>query len=210
MLLLHFQIYWLLKFKKETTLITIKSLSHLSRQWNCWSLRCSWSITCRRCSNYIFILDLTHGFNMMHRDNCTTRREAFKFGDLVWLILEIWWYLPLQVSKKKLELHSGPPSDTSHDWIGPADSDSNLRPIKHNIPEKESRIEREFRQLVEQTQKWNQEYWASHNKNFFQVRIKFERKNSLMTCDSFPAEFQTCDYYFASPTFPGDVNCMIW
>ena len=31
---------------------------HLSRQWNCWSLTCSWSIACRRCSNYIFILNL--------------------------------------------------------------------------------------------------------------------------------------------------------
>ena len=30
-------------------------MSHLSRQLNCWSLRCSWSIACRRCSNYIFI-----------------------------------------------------------------------------------------------------------------------------------------------------------
>ena len=29
---------------------------HLSRQWNCWSLRCSWSITCWRCSNYLFKL----------------------------------------------------------------------------------------------------------------------------------------------------------
>ena len=26
-------------------------------QLNYWSLRCSWSIVCRRCSNYIFILD---------------------------------------------------------------------------------------------------------------------------------------------------------
>ena len=42
---------------------------HLLRQWNCWSLRCSWSIACRRCSNYIFILDLTHGFNEMGKDN---------------------------------------------------------------------------------------------------------------------------------------------
>ena len=35
--------------------------SHLSKQYNCWSLRWSWSIPCRRCSNYIFILDLTPG-----------------------------------------------------------------------------------------------------------------------------------------------------
>ena len=24
--------------------------THFSSQWNCWSLRCSWSIACRRCS----------------------------------------------------------------------------------------------------------------------------------------------------------------
>ena len=33
------------------------NIKHHSRQRNCWSLRCSWSIVCRRCSNYIFILD---------------------------------------------------------------------------------------------------------------------------------------------------------
>ena len=57
----------------------------------CWSLRCSWSIACRRCSNYIFILNLTPGFNKLHKDNCKTRRETFKF--LVRFILEIWRYV---------------------------------------------------------------------------------------------------------------------
>ena len=33
--------------------------THVSRQWNCWPLRCSWIMACRRCCNYIFILDLT-------------------------------------------------------------------------------------------------------------------------------------------------------
>ena len=33
------------------------------RQLNCWSLRCSWSIACWHCSNYIFNLNLTPGFN---------------------------------------------------------------------------------------------------------------------------------------------------
>ena len=46
----------------------------------------------RRCSNYIFILDLTPGFNGLGKGNCKTRRESFEFGDLVWLILEILWY----------------------------------------------------------------------------------------------------------------------
>ena len=62
---------------------------HLSRQWNCWSLRCSWSIACWRCSNYIFILDLTPGFNGLGKDDYMTRWESFKFWDLVRLILEI-------------------------------------------------------------------------------------------------------------------------
>ena len=34
---------------------------------------------CRHCSNYIFILDLTHSFNGLGKDNCKTRRESFMF-----------------------------------------------------------------------------------------------------------------------------------
>ena len=46
--------------------------------------------SCRRCSSYIFILNLTPGFNGLGIDNCKTRWETLKFGDLVLLILEIW------------------------------------------------------------------------------------------------------------------------
>ena len=56
-------------------------------QLNCWSLRCRWNIACRRSSNYIFILDLTPGFNGLSKDNCKMRRETFKFWDLMSLIL---------------------------------------------------------------------------------------------------------------------------
>ena len=37
----------------------------------------------------IFILDITSGFTGLGKDNCKTRRETFKFGDLVPLILDI-------------------------------------------------------------------------------------------------------------------------
>ena len=57
-------------------------------QLNCWSFRCSWSTACQRCSNYIFILNLTPGFNGFGKDNYKMRREVFKFWDLVRLILE--------------------------------------------------------------------------------------------------------------------------
>ena len=40
-------------------------------------------IACRRCSNYIFILDLTPAFSELDKDNYETRRETFKFWDLV-------------------------------------------------------------------------------------------------------------------------------
>ena len=53
---------------------------------------CSWSIACRRCSNYIFIRDLTPGFNGLGNDNRKTGRESFKFWDLVRLILGILRY----------------------------------------------------------------------------------------------------------------------
>ena len=61
---------------------------HTCGRLNCWSLRCSWSIASRRCSNYIFILNLLHGFNRLGKHNCKTKRETF--WDLVRLILEIW------------------------------------------------------------------------------------------------------------------------
>ena len=64
-----------------------------SRQYNCWSLICSWNSACRCCSNYIFILHLTPGFNGSGKDNCKMRQKTFKFGDLVWLILKVWWYI---------------------------------------------------------------------------------------------------------------------
>ena len=60
---------------------------------NCWSLRCSWSIACRRCPNYIFILDLITGFNGLGKGNCKMRRELSNFCDLLRRILEIRWYI---------------------------------------------------------------------------------------------------------------------
>ena len=81
---------------------------HLSVQWKSWSLRCSWSIACRRCSNYIFILDFMTGFNGLGKNNCNMRRALFKSYDSVRLILRdftvlcIWWTLIIEQSDKPL------------------------------------------------------------------------------------------------------------
>ena len=71
---------------------SLKYNTHLSRQWSCWTLRCIWSIACRRCSNCIFILHWTLGFNVLCEDNWKPSRETFKFWDLVCFVLEILRY----------------------------------------------------------------------------------------------------------------------
>ena len=55
-----------------------------------WVFKCCWNIAGRCCSNYIFILDLTHRFIGLGKGNCKTRREAFLFWDLVHRISEVW------------------------------------------------------------------------------------------------------------------------
>ena len=61
------------------------------------SLRCIWSIAYRCCSTYIFILDLTPGFNILGGGNRKTRQESFRFWDLVCLILAILQYMMLSI-----------------------------------------------------------------------------------------------------------------
>ena len=69
--------------------------SHLSVQSNCWSFKCSSIIACWRCSNYIFIHISIPGFNGLGKNNCKTRWETFKFGDLVRVILVVWWNISI-------------------------------------------------------------------------------------------------------------------
>ena len=99
--------------------------THFSMQLNCWSLRPSWSIACQRCSNYIFILDLTPGFNGLG--------EAFKFWDSVRLILETLWYVmlsPIQCSFTVLSASMTVNIDT---WFNASSPGQNGWHISDNI-----------------------------------------------------------------------------
>ena len=49
----------------------------------------SWLTACRRCSKYIFILNLTPGFERLGNDIWQTRRKIFKFWDWVRFILKV-------------------------------------------------------------------------------------------------------------------------
>ncbi|XP_036605584.1 skin secretory protein xP2 [Trichosurus vulpecula] len=66
-----------------------------------------------------------------------------------------------------------PPRKSCHDWIGPPDRYSNLRPIKFYIPENESPLEQRLRKLRQETQEWNQQYWANQNQTFSKEKEEF-------------------------------------
>ncbi|XP_003463184.1 cytochrome c oxidase assembly factor 8 [Cavia porcellus] len=66
-----------------------------------------------------------------------------------------------------------PPRKSHHDWIGPPDRHSNLRPIHFYKPEKESLLEQKLRELRQETQEWNQQFWANQNLSFSKEKEDF-------------------------------------
>uniref|UniRef100_A0A8D1G4M8 Cytochrome c oxidase assembly factor 8 n=1 Tax=Sus scrofa TaxID=9823 RepID=A0A8D1G4M8_PIG len=64
-----------------------------------------------------------------------------------------------------------PPRKSCHDWIGPPDKYSNLRPVHFYIPENESPLEQKLRELRQETQEWNQQFWANQNLTFHKVSL---------------------------------------
>ncbi|XP_047593178.1 cytochrome c oxidase assembly factor 8 isoform X1 [Lutra lutra] len=68
-----------------------------------------------------------------------------------------------------------PPRKSCHDWIGPPDKHSNLRPVHFYVPENESPLERKLRQLRQETQEWNQQFWANQNLTFRKEKEEFIR-----------------------------------
>nr|XP_051690845.1 cytochrome c oxidase assembly factor 8 isoform X4 [Oryctolagus cuniculus] len=66
-----------------------------------------------------------------------------------------------------------PPRKSCHDWIGPPDRYSNLRPVHFYIPENESPLERRLRELRQETQEWNQQFWAAQNLTFAKEKEEF-------------------------------------
>lgn len=62
-----------------------------------------------------------------------------------------------------------PPPHSRHDWIGPPDRLSNLRPVIFHVPRDESALERRLREARQDAQAWNQRFWAQQNAAFQQV-----------------------------------------
>ncbi|KFO22292.1 hypothetical protein H920_16318, partial [Fukomys damarensis] len=66
-----------------------------------------------------------------------------------------------------------PPRKSHHDWIGPPDRHSNLRPVHFFVPENESSLEQKLRELRQETQEWNQQFWANQNLTFSKEKEDF-------------------------------------
>ncbi|KAM7164996.1 cytochrome c oxidase assembly factor 8 isoform 3-T3 [Macrochelys suwanniensis] len=66
-----------------------------------------------------------------------------------------------------------PPAHSCNDWIGPPDRHSNLRPIVFHIPKNESPLGRRLREFRQETQVWNQQFWASQNVSFRKGKEEF-------------------------------------
>ncbi|CAN9502658.1 unnamed protein product [Ophioblennius macclurei] len=66
-----------------------------------------------------------------------------------------------------------PAPSTTHDWIGPPNPLSNLRPIVYRVPEDESELERRLRLLRQETEDWNHQFWTKQNISFTKEKEAF-------------------------------------
>ncbi|KAM9708664.1 cytochrome c oxidase assembly factor 8 [Menidia menidia] len=66
-----------------------------------------------------------------------------------------------------------PQPSTTHDWIGPPNPLSNLRPIVYHIPENESELEKRLRNLRQDTSDWNHDFWTKQNITFSKEKEAF-------------------------------------
>ncbi|XP_069063380.1 cytochrome c oxidase assembly factor 8 isoform X2 [Pleurodeles waltl] len=66
-----------------------------------------------------------------------------------------------------------PPPHSCHDWVGPPDRHSNLRPVKFYVAKDESPLEHKLRLLRQDTQDWNQKFWEHQNLTFSKEKKDF-------------------------------------
>ncbi|KAJ0009226.1 hypothetical protein NQD34_016641 [Periophthalmus magnuspinnatus] len=77
-----------------------------------------------------------------------------------------------QKKKPKTSIERPAPSPT-HDWIGPPNPLSNMRPIVYRAPETETELEKRLRALRQDTEDWNHDFWANQNVTFSKEKELF-------------------------------------
>ncbi|XP_033498296.1 cytochrome c oxidase assembly factor 8 [Epinephelus lanceolatus] len=81
--------------------------------------------------------------------------------------------LATQQDKKPKRSALRPAPSTTHDWIGPPNTLSNLRPIVYRVAENESELEKRLRHLRQETEDWNHEFWTKQNISFSKEKEAF-------------------------------------
>ncbi|XP_038130274.1 cytochrome c oxidase assembly factor 8 [Cyprinodon tularosa] len=66
-----------------------------------------------------------------------------------------------------------PEPSPAHDWIGPPNPLSNLRPIVYRVIENESDVEKQLRKLRQETEDWNNDFWTKQNVSFSKEKDAF-------------------------------------
>ncbi|AWP15975.1 putative apoptogenic protein 1 mitochondrial [Scophthalmus maximus] len=66
-----------------------------------------------------------------------------------------------------------PAAGSTHDWIGPPNPLSNLRPIVYHVAEDESELEGRLRRLRQETEDWNHNFWTQQNITFTKEKDAF-------------------------------------
>ncbi|XP_037603000.1 cytochrome c oxidase assembly factor 8 [Sebastes umbrosus] len=81
----------------------------------------------------------------------------------------------LATQQKKTPKRSAfkPAASSTHDWIGPPNPLSNLRPILYHVPENESELETRLRHLRQETEDWNHDFWTKQNISFSKEKETF-------------------------------------
>lgn len=77
-----------------------------------------------------------------------------------------------QEPKAKTSIQRPAPSAT-HDWIGPPNRLSNLRPVVYRVPETETELEKRLRTLRQETEDWNHDFWTQQNITFSKEKESF-------------------------------------
>ncbi|XP_077395749.1 cytochrome c oxidase assembly factor 8 [Festucalex cinctus] len=66
-----------------------------------------------------------------------------------------------------------PAPSATHDWVGPTNPLSNLRPIVYRVAPNESELERRLRNMRQDTEDWNQRFWTEQNLTFGKEKDAF-------------------------------------
>nr|XP_061798615.1 cytochrome c oxidase assembly factor 8-like [Nerophis lumbriciformis] len=66
-----------------------------------------------------------------------------------------------------------PAPSATHDWIGPPNPLSNLRPIIYREAKNESEVEKRLRNMRQDTEDWNHQFWAEQNLTFGKEKHAF-------------------------------------